>query len=73
MKKHPKQPNNFNFGNNLCIYMGNLKQSWQNPIPKFHEKELSLIPSLSETKKGPISCVAPYPTEEHPGPETYNI
>lgn len=20
---------------------------------------------------GPISCVAPYPTEEHPGPETY--
>ena len=22
------------------------------------------------TRKGPISCVAPYPTEEHPGPET---
>ena len=38
-------------------------------IPLFHEKLLNLrpLPSVS-TKNGPISCVAPYPTEEHPGP-----
>jgi len=38
-------------------------------VPLFHVKLLNirLLPSVS-TKNGPISCVAPYPTEEHPGP-----
>jgi hypothetical protein len=41
----------------------------------FHEKLLNLRPCpslLLSTKNGPISCVAPYPTEEHPGPTTTN-
>jgi hypothetical protein len=38
-------------------------------IPLFHEKLLNLMPFPSvSTKNGPISCVAPYPTEEQPGP-----
>lgn len=44
-------------------------------IPLFHEKLLNLRPCpslLLSTKNGPISCVAPYPTEEHPGPTTPN-
>lgn len=40
--------------------------------PLVHEKGFNFkpLPSLS-TKKGPISCVAPYPTEEQPGPRRY--
>lgn len=41
-----------------------------NIILVFHAYGLYLSPfPLVSTIKGPISCVAPYPTEEHPGPE----
>jgi len=37
--------------------------------PLFHAYGLKLSPfPLVSTRKGPISCVAPYPTEEQPGP-----
>jgi len=38
-------------------------------LPTFHASLLreSVVPSLL-TLKGPNSCMAPYPNEEHPGP-----
>ena len=38
------------------------------PVFQAYLLNASLAP-VKSTRKGPISCVAPYPTEEHPGPE----
>lgn len=48
-----------------------LRKSYKNKkkLPLFHAYGLKLSPfPLVSTRKGPISCVAPYPTEEQPGP-----
>lgn len=42
-------------------------------MPLFQAYLLNLSVGPSFTKNGPISCAAPDPTEEHPGPAKLNL